>query len=94
LIALLAGIAMMLNTNWGWGHFWIIAGLVGFASTFVIGIGFLGPRSKKLHGLMRTAGPNALETQAAITQLLLIARLDIAVLLLVVVDMVVKPFST
>src|SRR5436309_11830353 len=22
-IVLLAGIAMMINTNWGWGHFWI-----------------------------------------------------------------------
>src|SRR6266581_2198326 len=27
LITLLAGIGMMLNLNWGWGHFWIVAGL-------------------------------------------------------------------
>jgi uncharacterized membrane protein len=94
LITLLAGIGMMLNTNWGWGHFWITAGLVGFASTFVVGMGFLGPRSRKLHALMQTVGPNAPETQAAIKQILLIARIDVAVLLLVVVDMVVKPFST
>lgn len=93
-IVLLAGIAMMTNINWGWGHFWVVAGLVGFASTFVTGIGFLGPRAKRLHGLMQTAGPTAPETQAAIKQILLIARIDIAVLLLVVVDMVVKPFST
>src|SRR4051794_20916548 len=38
-IVLLAGIAMMINVDWGWGHFWITAGLVGFASTFVTGIG-------------------------------------------------------
>jgi uncharacterized membrane protein len=94
LVTLLAGIAMMLNTNWGWGHFWIIAGLVGFASTFVVGIGFLGPRSKKLHAVMQTSGPTSSEAQAAIKQILLIARIDVAVLLLVVVDMVVKPFST
>jgi uncharacterized membrane protein len=93
-IVLLAGIAMMLNLDWGWGHFWITAGLVGFASTFVTGIGFLSPRAKKLHGLMETAGPAAPETQAAIRELLWIARIDIAVLLLVVVDMVVKPFSS
>jgi uncharacterized membrane protein len=93
-IVLLAGIAMMLNLDWGWGHFWITAGLVGFASTFVTGIGFLAPRAKKLHALMQTAGPTAPETQAAIKSILLIARIDIAVLLLVVVDMVVKPFST
>lgn len=93
-IVLAAGIAMMINLNWGWGHFWIVAGLVGFASTFVTGLGFLAPRAKRLHGLMQTVGPTAPETQAAISEILLIARVDIAVLLLVVVDMVVKPFST
>ena len=94
LVTLAAGIAMMVNTNWGWGHFWIAAGLVGFASTFVVGLGFLAPRSKRLHALMQSAGPNAPETQAAIKEILLIARVDTAVLLLVIVDMVVKPFST
>src|SRR3954469_15348058 len=93
-IVLLAGIAMMINTNWGWGHFWITAGLVGFASTFVTGVAVLGPRSHRTDELIRTVGVEAPETQAAIRQLLLIARFDIAVLLLVIVDMVVKPFAT
>ena len=93
-IVLLAGIAMMINTNWGWEHFWITAGLVGFASTFVTGIAVLGPRSHRVDELIRTVGVEAAETQAAIKQLLLIARFDVAVLLLVIVDMVVKPFST
>jgi uncharacterized membrane protein len=93
-IVLLAGIAMMINTNWGWEHFWVTAGLVGFASTFVTGIAVLGPRSERVDELIRTVGVEAAETQAAIKQLLLIARFDVAVLLLVIVDMVVKPFST
>jgi uncharacterized membrane protein len=93
-IVLIAGIAMMINTNWGWGHFWITAGLVGFASSFVTGIAVLAPRSKRLHELMQTAGPTAPETQAAIKSILLIARFDMAVLLLVIIDMVVKPFSS
>ena len=38
-------------------------------------------------------GPAAPETQAAIQRILLVARFDVAVLLLVVVDMVTKPFS-
>jgi hypothetical protein len=33
------------------------------------------------------------ETQAAIRRILLIARFDVAVLLLVIADMVTKPFS-
>jgi uncharacterized membrane protein len=93
-IVLLAGIAMMINIDWGWGHFWVTAGLVGFAASFVTGIAVLAPRAKRLDELMKTAGPRAPETQAAIKSILLIARFDMAVLLLVIVDMVVKPFST
>src|SRR5436305_8908441 len=37
-LVLLMGIAMMLNTNWGWGRFWVVAGLVGYAPTFVTGV--------------------------------------------------------
>jgi uncharacterized membrane protein len=92
-IVLAAGIAMMINTNWGWEHFWIVFGLLGFASSFVVGVTVLSPMAKRVDGLLQTAGPRAPETQAAISRILLIARFDVAVLMLVVVDMVVKPFS-
>src|SRR5689334_15518970 len=92
LLVFLMGIAMMINTNWGWGKFWVVAGLVGYASTFVTGIGFLSPLAKKIDELIAEKGPTAPETQAAIQRVLLIARVDIGVLLLVVADMVTKPF--
>src|SRR5581483_1270593 len=92
-VVLAMGIAMMVNGSLDWGQFWVDAGLVGFASTFVTGMAVLGPRAKKLHQLLATEGPASPATQAAIKQILLIARFDIAVLLLVVVDMVAKPFS-
>jgi uncharacterized membrane protein len=93
MLVLLMGIAMMINTNWGWGKFWVVAGLIGYATTFVTGIGVLSPMAKKLHELMSEKGPTAPETQAAIQRILLIARIDIGVLLLVIADMVTKPFS-
>jgi uncharacterized membrane protein len=93
LVVFSMGIAMMINTDWGWNHFWITFGLLGFVWTFATGMGYFAPASKRLHELMQTVGPTAPETQAAIARILFIARLDIAVLLLVVVDMVVKPFS-
>ena len=93
LIVLAMGIAMVINADLGFGHFWIIFGLLGFLATFVIGMAVLGPRAKKLAVLLAEQGPDTPETQAAIGQILLIARADIAMLLLVVVDMVTKPFS-
>jgi uncharacterized membrane protein len=92
-LVLLMGIAMMINTNWGWGKFWVIAGLIGYAATFVTGIGFLSPLAKKVDELITEKGPTAPETQAAIQRILVVARVDIGVLLLVVADMVTKPFS-
>jgi uncharacterized membrane protein len=93
LIVLAMGIAMMINLNWGWGHFWIVFGLLGFASTFVVGLGILAPMTKKIDALMQTSGPEHPETQALIKRLLLVARFDTAVLILVIIDMTVKPFS-
>jgi len=93
LIVLLMGIAMMINTNWGWGHFWIVFGLLGYAATFAIGIGVLSPLAKQITASAEQNGPTAPETLALIDRILLIARFDIAVLLLVVIDMVTKPFA-
>jgi uncharacterized membrane protein len=96
LVVLLMGIAMMINGSGGllqWGKFWVIAGLVGYALTFVTGIGVLSPLAKKVSNLLETEGPTAAATQEAIARILLVARVDVAVLLLVVADMVTKPFS-
>ena len=93
LIVFLMGIAMMINTNWGWDKFWVVAGLVGYASTFITGIAVISPRAKKLHTAIEANGPTSPEAIALTKQVMLIARFDIAVLLLVVADMVAKPFS-
>jgi hypothetical protein len=87
------GVAMMINGDLDWAQFWVIAGLVGYASTFVTGLTVLSPSSRKVAALLDAKGATAPETQAAIARILLIARVDIAVLLLVTVDMVAKPFA-
>jgi uncharacterized membrane protein len=93
LIVLLAGIAMVLNGDLGWNHFWVIAGLVGYAATFATGVGVLTPLAKRIDAAVAAHGPEHPESQAAIRRILLVARFDQAVLLLVVADMITKPFS-
>lgn len=92
-VVLLMGVAMMINTSWGWGTFWVDFGLAGYAVSFVTGIAVLSPQAKKLDELAASKGATAPETVATIRKLLLIARFDVAVLLIVVADMVTKPFS-
>ena len=93
LIVLAMGITMVINDHIGFATTWVIIGLVGYALTFTNGMAVLGPLAKKVATLSETVGPTAPETQAAITRILLFARVDFAVLLVVVADMLVKPFS-
>jgi uncharacterized membrane protein len=93
LLVLLFGILMMVKGNLDWGQFWVIAGLVGFAATFLTGLIFLSPQTKKLNALAAEHGVEHPLTQAALKRLLLVARFDVAVLLLVVANMAAKPFS-
>src|SRR5215470_2735696 len=93
LLVLAMGIAMVVNLSLDWGTSWIVIGLVGYAITFLTGLLVLGPQAKRVAQLIETAGAEAAETQAAIQRILLLARIDMGVLLLVVADMVLKPFT-
>jgi uncharacterized membrane protein len=93
LVTFLLGIAMMINTSWGWGHFWIIAGLIGYASTFIVGVAILSPLAKKIDQSAEKNGPTHPKTIALIERIMLIGRVDVSVLMLVVLDMVTKPFA-
>jgi len=93
LVVFLMGIAMMINTNWGWGHFWVTVGLVGYVVTFVTGIAVLSPLAKKIGASAQANGPEHPETIALIERILTIATIDVGVLLIVVLDMVLKPFA-
>jgi uncharacterized membrane protein len=93
-VVLAMGIVMVINSpEIGFGDTWVIIGLVGFAISFVTGIAVLAPRAKRLVELFDTVGAAAPQTQAAIREILLISRVDVAVLVIVVFDMLMKPFS-
>jgi uncharacterized membrane protein len=93
LIVFLMGIAMMVNTDFGWGKFWVILGLVGYAITFITGVAVLSPLAKKITASTAELGPSHPDTIALIKRILLVGRFDVAVLLIVVLDMVTKPFA-
>jgi uncharacterized membrane protein len=93
LLVLATGIAMTINGDLDWGQFWIIFGLVAWATSAAIGIGYITPRVKRLSALMADRGPADPEVKALLRKITLAARIDVALLLLIVIDMTVKPFS-
>jgi uncharacterized membrane protein len=90
-LLLLGGIAMMINFHWSWGQNWIVLGLIAWAVSFAVGVGFLGPEGGRIAAVIEREGPESREAQRRIRRILLISRCELVVLLTVIVNMVVKP---
>ena len=87
------GIAMTMNFKIPYNQFWLIFGLVAWALSAGTGILFLGPEAKRLNKAAATHGPQSQEVQARLRRILLVVRVDVALMVLIVFDMVAKPFS-
>lgn len=91
LVLLGLGIWMVATSAWSFGDLWVEIGIVGIVITAITGSAILGPTTKKLGTMIEERGPADSGVQALMDRLFKISRVDIAVLVLVVVDMVVKP---
>lgn len=91
LVLLLAGIWLVIEGEWGFESLWIVLAIVAFLYSFVTGAFFIAPASKKLAERLEQAGPEDPEVQAGIARIFLISRTELVILLLVVVDMAIKP---
>jgi uncharacterized membrane protein len=87
------GFGMMSNADLPYDQFWVEFGLVAWGLSAATGILFLGPESKRLNKVAAELGPKSPEAQGRLRRILLVARVDIALMFLIVFDMVVKPFS-
>jgi hypothetical protein len=74
-------------------QFWIIFGLIAWGLSAATGILFLGPESKRLNKAAEQHGVKSPEVQARLRRILLVVRVDVALMFLIVFDMVAKPFS-
>ena len=87
------GIAMTTNFNIPYNQFWLIFGLVAWALSAGTGILFLGPEAKRLNKAAAVHGPQSPEVQARLRRILLVVRVNVALMFLIVFDLVAKPFS-
>ena len=91
LLTFTMGLALAIDGPWGFDQLWIVLGLAGFAATFVTGALILKPRGDRIAELRRRDGGMSPEAEYAARRLLVLGRLDYIVLVLVVVDMALKP---
>lgn len=92
ILVLLAGVAMVIYAPFvAMTDLWILIGLAGIVSTIVIGAAFLGPEAGRIARVAGERGADDPEVLARTRRIFAISRIDLAVILLVVADMVLKP---
>ncbi|NLT06859.1 MAG: DUF2269 family protein [Solirubrobacterales bacterium] len=90
-ILLVAGILLVNEANYEFSQAWISIAFVGWGISFLLGVGYYGPQDKKLQALVAAEGPQAPGVVANIRQAVFVNQIELAILLLIVVDMTVKP---
>jgi uncharacterized membrane protein len=73
------------------GQGWVTFGFIVWLLSFIAGAGFLGPESGRLGKLVEERGPEDAEYQRRLARIFLISRIELLLLILVVLDMTVKP---
>ncbi len=91
---LLLGIGIwmvILEPAWTFGQFWVLAAIAMFAYSFLVGAFFLGPQSAKLKRTYEREGAESTAATDILKRLFLASRIELALLILIVFDMVLKP---
>lgn len=92
LLILVFGVLLVEEADIGY-PFWIVFGLAVFAFSFLSGTIFLGPESGRVSRLIDKEGAADPEAQRRIRRVIAYARFELFLLVLVVIAMVIKPFS-
>ncbi|MDQ3679083.1 MAG: DUF2269 domain-containing protein [Actinomycetota bacterium] len=90
-IVLLFGILLVIDGNWSWGEPWVGGGLLIWLVSTVIGAAFFGPELGRIGQLAAVEGPDSPAVNARVQRLLLVSRIDLALLILAIFLMATKP---
>jgi uncharacterized membrane protein len=70
---------------------WIVLGLIVWLASAGLGSSFLGPESGRIAAIVEREGPESPDAQARIKRIFLVSRIELVLLVLIIVDMVIKP---
>ncbi|HEY1330160.1 MAG TPA: DUF2269 family protein [Actinomycetota bacterium] len=92
LILLGLGIWMVIIGPWSFHQFWVAIALGMFAYSFVSGAFYIGPTLGKVKRAWEQEGAASREVPVLVRRIFLASRIELALLILIVADMVLKPF--
>jgi uncharacterized membrane protein len=92
LILVIFGFMLVGKGDWDWS-FWLVFALIVWIASVIVGAGFLGPESGRIAKITEREGPDSPQATARLQRIFLISRIELVFLLLVVLDMALKPGS-
>ena len=90
-VLIVAGVLLVEEVGYDYGSLWIVLGFLGWILGFVVGIGFYTLQGKRIDAAVAAEGASSETVAAGIRRVLLVNSVEVLILLLVVVDMAVKP---
>lgn len=91
LVVLVMGILLTIEGPWSFSQLWIVLGLAGFASSFVLGAFFLGPMGERIAAQVEADGGFTAASLEQTRKLLTLARIDYVLFFIIVAIMAIKP---
>lgn len=85
------GAVLTQQGGWGWGTLWIDLALAGWAIATGVGVLFVGPELGRIDKAAAEHGPTSAEVARRVRRLFTVFRFDTVLLILIVLDMTVKP---
>jgi uncharacterized membrane protein len=92
LTTLVSGIWLVVESGFGFGHFFVLVGLGMVILAAGMGVGFFVPRAKALITHINERGVDA-EAVARMAQVALVSKVMLGLLILTIFTMTTKPFS-
>ena len=90
LILVVVGFLLVGEGDWDWS-FWLVSALAVWILSVIVGATFLGPESGRIAKVIAREGADSPAATARLKRIFLISRIELVLLLLVVLDMTVKP---
>jgi uncharacterized membrane protein len=90
-VLLVAGILLVEEVGYSYGDLWITVGFLGFLVSFLVGVGYYPQAGRRYAEIAAGEGAGSPGAQAIYRRTLNVNAVELAILLLVVVAMAVKP---
>ena len=91
IVLIIAGIGLVEEVGYAYSDLWITLGFLGWFFSLAVGIGYYSRQGRKIDAAIASEGPSSAAAVDGIRQVLLVNSIEILVLVLIVIDMAIKP---